>query len=178
MEAKLKDKIATIYCKWEEHIELRFAYASGGEIIPVNTFPSLFQATFELIRQMNNNYIYEGKSTSDASVMMDYLSLLTFVSKYVVYDSVEDNSFNKYFTVTSVIAEKLLSYATRVGCYSFPDNNTVVYRDEDEEHRGIFEFWCDDYPPFDCDYNDRTKHIYKIYFPDFSDMVALAQKMS
>ena len=178
MEDRLRAKIGEAYGKWEEHIDLRFDYASGDAFIPINEFPALFQITFEVIREVNNKYLFEGVATKDPTDMMSYMSLLTFISKYVVYDRVEDNSKNKYFTVTSVITEKLLEYATRVGEYHHPDNDTVVYRDTDEEHRGIFEFWCDDYPPFDCDYNDRTKHIYKIYFPDFSDMVALAQKMS
>ena len=177
MEDRLRAKIGEAYSKWEEHIDLRFDYASGDAFIPINEFPALFQITFEVIREVNNKYLFESIATKDPTDMMSYMSLLTFISKYVVYDRVEDNSLNKYFTVTSVIAEKLLDYATRVGEYHHPDNDTVVYRDTDEEHRGIFEFWSDDYPPYEAVGGERTKHFYKIYFRDFSDIAALAAKM-
>lgn len=177
MEVKMKEKIANAYCKWEQHIDLRFDYASRAQFMPLNEFPELFQTTFEVIREMNNKYFFEGAAPKDADVVMSYLRFLTFVSKYVIYDRVDDNSWNRYFTATSVITEKLLEYATRVGCYEFPDNDTVIYRDDDGEHQGIFEFSSDDYPPYECDSGECTKHIYKIYSPDFSDILALAAKI-
>ena len=176
MERKMIEKISEAYCKWEEHINLRFAYAARDEYMPMNLFPDLFKETFELMREMNNEYIYLGKTFKDPIVMMSYIDFIALISKYVVYDSVEDNSFFKYFTVTSIITEKLIQYATRIGRYYHPDNTTVVYLDDEEEHEGRFEFDSDDYPPFDSD--NRTKHTYNIYDGNFEDLRVLAAKLN
>ena len=175
MERKMMEKMGKVYSKWEEHIELRFAYAARDEYMPMNLFPELFRETFELIREINNEYIYQGKTFKDASVTMAYIDLIALISKYVIYNGVEDNSFRKYFTATSLITEGLIRYATRVGQYRFPDNNTVVYCDTDEEHNGIFEFDSGDY----CvDDEESTVHIYNVYNSNIEDMVALAAKMA
>lgn len=173
MEERLTEAIDT----WREKVELRNLMTFGDEDISLHEFAELFKNTFEIIRYVKNEFIFKGILPDDIYVTMEYLDLLTVLSKYTTYDCTDDESEDKRFTATCLIAQNLLEYATAISITSFHEDGTTEYYDNDNEAQGILSFYRDDYPFYDDDEVNHEKYVYNIYKEDFREVLELASQL-
>ena len=167
------EQIEKIREAWEEEVELRNAYTFGDEIVPLEEFAGLFKDTFEIIRTAKNDFIFKRIAPKDARDALDYLGLLTVLSKYCIYDCTDDESEDKAFTATCLVAQKLVEYATSWGGGRKTEDGGIEGLDYEEERQGSFTFYRDDYPFYDEEESEGC-YTYNVYEADFAEVLELA----
>ncbi len=162
---------------WREKVELRNLMTFGEEDISLDEFAELFKNTFEIIRYAKNEFVFKGIMPDNIYETMEYLDLLANLSKYTTYDCTEDESEDKCFTATCLIAQNLLEYATSVSVTQFYENGTAEYYDSEDEKQGILNFYRDDYQFNDDDEVSHEKYVYNIYDGDFEEVLELVSQI-
>lgn len=173
------DKIYELTKIWQEKVEMRNPYSFGEEDISFEEFAELFKDTFEIIRKAKNDYIYKRTLPKDVYLSLDYLKLLAVLSKYMTYDCTDDESDDKAFTVTCLIAQKLVEYATCGIGLRTTENGDMEYFDADKEPEGIFMFYRAMYPFYneeDWEHEDEV-YEYNIYEANFDEITELAKQL-
>lgn len=157
----MTERIDKVLDMWENKVDLRNAYIFGDENIELPEFAELFKQTFEIIKNVKSEYMQKNIVPQEA---FTYLRLLTTLSKYTTCDCVEDQSENKTFAATALIAQTLVDYAT------------FEWKNNDEENQGIFSLDRDEYPYY-CDVPQKTDnkfYSYNIYDGNFEEILELA----
>lgn len=175
----MKEAINQTLKLWENQVELRNAYTFGEEDILLDEFAKLFKDTFEIIRTAKNEFIYKNIAPADSVVSLAYLELLTTLSKYMTYDCMNDESEDKKFTVTCLVAQKLADYATSKGGFEIVGKTSICF-DSDDEKQGVFTFFRDDYPFYDSDFDEDDEmktYLYNIYDGNFEEVLNLASQL-
>ena len=152
--------------EWEHKVDLRNPYTCAMEEIVLADFAELFKDTYEIIKTIKNEYMHKN-ILPDSFTQFEYLRLLTTLSKYMTYDIVEDESDDRKFSATCIIAQKLVEYAT----WGLMDNK--------EESQGIFSFCRDDYPYYGDIPKEpgNTYYKYDVYRADFTEVLELAAQL-
>ena len=175
----MRDRIDELTEIWQEKVEMRNPYSFGEEDISFEEFAELFKDTFEIIKAVKNKYIFECVLPERASDTLAFLKLLTTVSQYTIYDNVSDESENKAFTVTALIAEKLTYYASDYCGFCEGDKFPRKYYDSDETNQGLFVFFRSDYPFYneeDWEHEDEV-FKYNVYEANFDEINELAKQL-
>lgn len=175
----MKEEINQTLKMWENLVELRNAYTFGEEDILLDEFAKLFKDTFEIIRTAKNEFIYRNIAPADSAVSLAYLELLTLLSKYMTYDCMDDESGDKKFTATCLVAQKLVDYAVSAGGFEIVGKTSTCF-DNDDEKQGVFTFFRDDYPFYASDFDENEKKLtysYNIYDGNFEEVLNLASQL-
>ena len=187
----MKEAINQTIRMWENQVELKNAYTFGNEDILLDEFAKLFKDTFEIITTAKNEFIYKNIAPVDSAVSFAYLKLLTLLSKYMTYDCMDDESEDKKFTTTCLVAQKLVDYATSTGGYEIVGGRvckTSTCIDDDDERQGVFTFFREDYPFYAYgDFDEKDKELrdshniygysYNIYDGNFEEVLNLASQL-
>lgn len=156
--------------KWNYQINMRNPYVFGEEKVDLNDFAELFKQTFKAIKETKNDYI-NGTFPEDNLEIFEYNRFLCTLSKYTTYDCLQDESEENLFTVTCLIAEKLLHFANHFEKYEYIGNKRLCFDNENTEN-GIFSFYL--YLE-DCNTITETKiYCYDIYKGDYSEIIEFA----
>lgn len=175
----MRDKIYELTKIWQEKVELRNQYTYGEEDISLEEFAELFKDTFEIIKAVKNEYIFKCVFPECSSDATAFMKMLVAVSRYTRYDNAEDESKDKAFTVTALIAEELVHYATggHVCCVFEGDKHYLC--DSDETKQGLFKLYRDCYPFYneeDWEHEDEV-FKYNVYEANFDEITELAKQL-
>lgn len=161
-------------CKWRNKVDLRNPYVFGEEPIDLKEFAELFKETFEAIKEAKQNYV-NGIFPEDKLEIFEYIEMLCQLSKYTMYDCLQDESEENFFTVTCLIAQQLLEYANNFECYEYTEEGRNFFDNEDTE-KGILKFFI--YPEINedsenpmLDSEEPTIFTYDIYKCDFTEII-------
>lgn len=161
-------------CKWKDKVDSRNPYVFGEEPIDLKEFAELFKETFETIKETKHNYI-NGIFPEDKLEIFEYIGVLCELSKYTIYDCLQDESEENLFTVTCLVAQQLLEYANDFECYQYTEKGRICFDNEDTE-KGILKFFI--YPEIDedsehpmLDSEEADMFIYDIYKGDFTEII-------
>lgn len=174
--ANMNNKISEIVSIWKDKVEHRNPYTFGEEDISLSEFSELFKDTFEIIKKAKNDFIYKGALPEDTYTTLDYLDLITALSKYITYDCVDDESESKTFTATCLVAQKLVEYATYCSGFRSLETGKYEYFDSDEIKQGSLTFLRADYPYYSDDFFDKS-YEYRIYDGNFDQILELASQL-
>ena len=165
--------------KWRDKVDLRNPYVFGEEPIDLKEFAELFKETFEAIKEAKQNYV-NGIFPEDKLEIFEYIEMLCQLSKYTMYDCLQDESEENFFTVTCLIAQQLLRYANNFECYQYTEKGRTCSDNEDTD-KGILKFFI--YPEIDEDSEHQmldseepkifTYDIYKCDFTEIMELVSL-----
>ena len=152
--------------KWVEYVGLRNSYTFGDEDVSLEDFAELARDTYEVIKKARE-YVFEN-NLPKATEVFSYLSLVSEISKYTTYDCTEDESDDKTFTATCLVALGLVEYATNGAEESSGGNINYLYNKMLGEAIVFFG-----------KAEDGAKNVftYNVYTGDFSGVLELAQMM-
>ena len=168
------ERIERLNFAWSEKLDSAVEYLLGEKEVSLVEFTELFRDTFEVIRNAKNSYIYKNSLPKNIRTSIEYMRLLTLVSQYGKAEFIEDESKDFAFTVTNLIAAKLVEYAVSVEEIEGDDGETE-YRDV--WSKGCFEFYTFDYPCNEEDTDDDSFVCYDVYKGDYSDITELARRI-
>ena len=157
----MTERIDKVLEMWNDKVDLMNAYVFGDENIELPEFAELFKQTFEIIKTVKNDHL---QKNIVPQAPFTYLRLLTTLSKYTTCDFVEDQSEDKTFTATALIAQTLVDYAT----FEWMNNNEV--------NQGVFSLERDDYPYYGGipEETDAKNYSYNVYDGNFEEVLELA----
>ena len=171
----MTDKIECVLYAWVEQIDSRNAYKFGETAIDLNAFADLVKETFEIIKEAKLQYIYRSAYPEDAHAVFTYLQLFSKVAQYSTYDYDGDESEDRTFTATCLVAQKLVDYAV----YSdgaMNNGGRLEFFDTEETLAGKLVIIRADYPYFTDEISDDI-YIYNVYTGDFSEVLKLAKEL-
>ena len=84
--------IEKLYEAWAEQTEKRNAYKFAVEEICLDSFAELVKDTFEALKLVKNQYLYNAAYPEDPYLLFDYLHLIAELSQYSTYDYDGDES--------------------------------------------------------------------------------------
>lgn len=168
-------KIRNVNKHWKHWVYMKNLYTFGEGEIYLEEFAQLVKETFEIIKTVKNEFIYKESYFGNASDMLEYMELLTCISKYDIYDCVDDESKAKCFTATCLVAQQLCDYAVSPHGFEIIDGESRCF-DSDEEMAGVFTFYRIDYPYLEEE-PDNKVFRYDVYKGDFSEVIDLASQL-
>ena len=171
----MTDKIECVHDAWVEQIDSRNAYKFGETAIDLDAFADLVKETFEIIKEAKLQYIYRSTYPDDTHTVFNYLQLFSKIAQYSTYDYDGDESDNRAFTATCLVAQRLVDYAV----YSdgaMNNGGKLEYFDTEETLAGELVILRADYPYFTDEINDDI-YIYNVYTGDFSEVLKLAKEL-
>ncbi len=145
---------------WKEQVELKNAYTFGYEELSLTEFSDLFKNTFEIVKTARNDFICKNIVPENKYVALEYLELLTTLSEYAADCFVGDESENKAFYATCLIAQKLIFYATNDFNYGITEDGKITF--------------------FGYDYtisSDDEEFVFDIYEGKFDEIIEFASRL-
>ena len=167
MKKNLFDNLYHLQCRWEEQCSLKTAYTFGEEDIDLNDFHNLIKESYDLIKAVKENYIYKNVCI-DKEDLFEFMELISNISQYAFNDnSICDNSENCAFTATTILAERLRTYAI---CYTMEER---AFKDSPNDGVGVF------YLQVVFDENENPKWLtYNVYEGNFDDVLKCAKQIA
>ena len=165
--------------EWADYVNRRNPFSFGEEEIDLDDFKELAKRTFEVIKQAKETYLYRNCLPEDITLTLQYLELLSVFSQYTYYDNMEDESDNRIFTATCLVAEGLRDFAVFLDDIKLEENKRVYFIDDETASGNLF-FYRDDYPFIEGRISDEElKKVYKynIYEGDLTKLIELANSM-
>ena len=168
--------IGKVNIAWEEQVELRNQYKFAAVDVCLDSFAVLVKDTFEAIKYVKNQFIYNSLYPEDPYDVVSYFQLFSNIAQYSTYDYDGDESENYKFTATCLIAKKLVEYAIWSDGAMRKDG-TLKFFDSEETLSGELVFLRADYPYRDDEVNDDI-YRYNVYDGDFSEVLKLAKELA
>lgn len=164
---------------WEYYVDNRNPFSFGDEQIDLDDFRELVKKTFEVIKQAKQTYIYRNCLPEDVLLTFEYLDLLSVFSQYKYYDNMEDESTDKIFTATCLVARALRNFAVYFDSCEYKENKREYFID-DETAAGNLFLRRDDFPFYLEEISDEElnkSYRYNVYNCDFTEFIELANSL-
>lgn len=168
--------IEKLYDAWAEQTEKRNAYKFAVEEVCLDTFAELVKDTFEALKLVKNQYLYNAAYPEDPHLVFDYLHLIAELSQYSTYDYDGDESEDFKFTATCLVAQALVRYVIYTDG-AMRTNGEFRFFDNENTLAGEFVIIRDDYPYFSEECQAKN-YIYNVYKGDFSEVMKLAKELA
>ena len=165
-----------LYDAWAGQTEKRNAYKFAVEEICLDAFAELVKDTFEAIKLVKNQYLYNAAYPEDPHLVFDYLHLIAELSQYSTYDYDGDESEDFKFTATCLVAQALVRYVIYTDG-AMRTNGKWTFFDNENTLAGEFVIIREDYPYFseEC---QSGNYIYNVYKGDFREVLELAKELA
>lgn len=111
--------------EWGDLVYMKNPYQFGEEI-DMEKFTSVLKQTYEWICELKGKII-SGQSNADE--MFAFSKLISVMSQYIPDTCTDDESENHLFTVTCMLTEALLDFATSAGDIKTVEGETIVTAD-------------------------------------------------
>lgn len=168
--------IKKLYVAWAEQTEKRNAYKFAVEEICLDTFAELVKDTFEALKLVKNQYLYNAAYPEDHHLIFDYLHLIAELSQYSTYDYDGDESEGYKFTATCLVVQALVRYVIYTDG-AIRSNGVLKFFDNENTLAGELVILRDDYPYF-SEERQANYYIYDVYKGDFSEVMKLAKELA
>ena len=170
------ERIERLNEQWYEYVAKKSNYFFGEEKVSLADFAELAKNTFELIKSANQDYIYKNTMPEDSFAVLDYLRLISLIAQYTPYDDADDESEDRVFSVTCLVAHELLDFAVSFERVLFSNGKRSLALTE-EKASGVLQIISDDL--WIREDANLTKRIfeYNVYKADFSELFELAKAL-
>ena len=165
--------------RWGDYVDMRNSYAFCDEDIDLEDFKELVKETYDIIKAAKVKYIYSNKMPEDVRLIFDFLRMLSTLSQYTVYDDSEDESTDKIFTATTLVAQGLVSLSIWCDDIRLKDGKRVYFLDE-EKAKGELLWNRLDFPYTKKQLEEGNldkNYTYNVYEGDLTQFIELANRL-
>ncbi len=175
------ERLIELIKAWDQYVYDRNLYSFGDKEISVPDFTRLAKETFEITKKAKEEYIYKKTIPEDPYETLLYLTLISFVSQYTIYDNMNDESDGNVFTVTCIVAHGLTEFARNMDTVIISENEERTYEIDEKVSAGDLFIRRDSFrfdPENITDGEMEKVYRYNVYDADFSELEELAQKIN
>ena len=127
-----------ILFKWIDWVDMKNPYQFGIEEFDMEQFTSVLEETYDLICAWKGKFL---GGQCEAGDIFDFSALISVMSRYIPDSCADDESEGRLFTVTCMLTEALVDFATSASDHAL--GNETIRADGQGGPRKICCLRCD-----------------------------------
>jgi len=139
-----------IIAEWSNWVEMKNPY-QFGDPIDMEDFQSLLKTTFKWVRKIKNDILNNQSNTTD---ILNYVEVVSLMSRYTPDTCTEDESEEKLFTATCLLASALVDFCIDNAKDCMGNSSEIVFWPEIGRPL-TYNFDEEDYTAF-LNYNEQS----------------------